>query len=184
MTSPRTEFGVERTSCACESCRRCCQFLPAWLIPSDLKRLIPRNADPFAWAEENLLASPGILISRVVERLFRSKREPGRFTRQLDRHLCRVPGLVLAAKPDGSCKFLGAQGTCTIHDISPFGCAFFDGHARRSPDSDRLVRLGLHQSIEVGSQHVYHVLRRYLIRTGRMAQSPEAARARMLDSQR
>jgi len=93
-----------------------------------------------------------------------------------------VPGLVLAAKPDGSCKFLSAEGACTIHDISPFGCAFFDGHAHGSPASDRLMRAGLNQSIEAGPQHLYHRLRRHLILKGLVSPSPDMMRARMRET--
>lgn len=178
----RTEFGAERTTCACDACRRCCRFLPAWLIPADIKRMILSDADPFKWAELNLLASPGALVAQVVERLFRSQLEPGKYERRLSRRLFRLPGLVLAAKPDGSCRFLSAQGACTTHDISPFGCAFFDGHARVSPASDRLVRAGLKQSIEVGPRHLYHQLPRHLIRKGLVSPSTQVKRARMRET--
>jgi Fe-S-cluster containining protein len=175
----RTEFGAERTSCACEACRRCCRFLPAWLIPSDLERLIPPGADPFKWAESNLLASPGPLVTQVVEQLFRSRRNPGRQERRLVRRRFRVPDLVLAASDEGSCKFLSAAGTCSIHEAAPFGCAFFDGHSLRSPESDRLVRAGLKMSIEAGPEHLYHRLRRHLISKGLVSPKPEIARTRM-----
>jgi hypothetical protein len=119
------------------------------------------------------------LVAQVVERLFRSKRESEKYERRLYRRWFRVPSLVIAAKPDGSCKFLSAEGACTIHDISPFGCAFFDGHAHASPKSERLVRAGLDQSIKAGSRHLYHQLRRHLISKGLVSRSPEVERARM-----
>jgi hypothetical protein len=175
----RTEFGAERTSCACDACQRCCRFLSAWLIPSDLERLIPSGVDPFKWAQSNLLASPGPLIVQVVEQEFLSRRKPQRCERRLVRRWFRVPGLVLAANADGSCKFLSATGGCSIHEVNPFGCAFFDGHAHRSPGSDRLLRAGLTSSIEVGPKHLYHRLRQHLIRQGLVSPTPEAQRARM-----
>jgi len=36
-----------------------CRFMPGFLIPADLTRIIPPGADPVIWAEANLLASPG-----------------------------------------------------------------------------------------------------------------------------
>lgn len=158
---------------------RCCRFLPAWLIPADLERMIPSGTDPFKWAELNLLASPGPLVAQVVERLFRSQREREKCERRLYRRWFRVPGLVLAAKPDGSCKFLSTESACTILDASPFGCAFFDGHNHASPASDRLVRASLNQSIEVGPGHLDHRLRRHLIGKGLVSRPPEMKRARM-----
>lgn len=175
----RTEFGVERTSCACDACRRCCRFLSPWLIPSDLERLIPSGADPLKWAESNLLASPGPLVVQVVEQEFGSCSEPQKSERRLVRRQFRVPGLVLAANPDGSCKFLSASGSCSIHEISPFGCAFFDGHAHRSPVSDRLLHAGLNSCSAVGPKHLYHRLRRHLIHKGLVSPTPETQRARM-----
>lgn len=175
----RTEFGVARTSCTCEACRRCCRFLSPWLIPSDLERLIPRGADPVEWAESNLLASPGPLVVQVVEREIRRRSRPRNCERQLVRRGLRVPSLVLAASPDGSCKFLTATGACSIHEISPFGCAFFDGHDHRSAESDRLLRAGLMRSIEIGPEHLYNRLRRHLLRNGHISPPPEVQRARM-----
>jgi hypothetical protein len=141
--------------------------------------MIPSGVDPFKWAELNLLASPGPRVTQVVERLFRSQREPERYERHLYRRWFRVPSLVVAAKPDGSCKFLSAVGACNIHDISPFGCAFFDGHDHASPASDRLVRSGLNQVMDAGPRHLYHRLRQHLIRKGLVSRSPELMRARM-----
>jgi|SRR5215469_13353533 len=175
----RTEFGVERTSCACQACKQCCRVLSAWLIPSDLERLIPRGADPLEWAQSNLLASPGPLVVQVVEQKFLSRSEPPKCERRFVRRRFRVPGLVLAAKADGSCKFLSATGRCRIHAVSPFGCAFFDGHARRSTVSDHLLRAGLNSLIEVGREHLYHRLRLHLIRKGLVSPPPEVQRARM-----
>ena len=102
----RTEFGVERSVCACGNCQINCRFMPGMLIPADLPRLIPAGVDPFAWADANLLASPGALVTRNGE-------------------VFRVPTLVPAVKADGSCIHLGEGGRCGVHQDAPFGCAFF-----------------------------------------------------------
>lgn len=105
----RTEFGMERTDCACEVCINNCRHMPGFLIPSDLERIIPPYVDSFKWAESNLLASPGALLmnSHTGKTL-------------------RVGTLVPAVKADGSCIHLTVDERCAIHEISPFGCAFFD----------------------------------------------------------
>jgi hypothetical protein len=36
MSKTRTEFGFERTECACEGCTSYCFTLPGALIPTDL----------------------------------------------------------------------------------------------------------------------------------------------------
>jgi hypothetical protein len=99
----RTEFGLARTECACPHCTQFCLFMPGFLVPSDLERMVPAGADPLAWAETNLLASPGALVMQ-------------------GRHLFRIPTLVPAVRADGSC--INFDGACTIHAIAPFGCAF------------------------------------------------------------
>jgi len=106
MTSARTEFGLTRTSCSCAGCVLNCQFMPGFLVPSDLGRMIPPGADPLVWAETNLLASPGAVAWHNGKAF-------------------RIPTLVPAVKPDGSCINL-QDGLCTIHENAPFGCAFFD----------------------------------------------------------
>ena len=108
--TPRAEFGIARSSCACRDCQRNCRHMPGFLIPADLTRMIPPGADPFLWAEANLLASPGALVAK-------------------DGKLFRIPTLVPAVKADGSCIHLTGgkrNGKCAIHEIAPFGCAFFD----------------------------------------------------------
>lgn len=105
-TAPRTEFGEQRSSCACGNCQLNCRFMPGFLIPADLARMVPPGSDPFEWAERNLLASPGALVSSDGKRF-------------------RIPTLVPAVKQDGSCVNLTSDGRCAIHGVSPFGCAFF-----------------------------------------------------------
>jgi len=102
----RTEFGFERTTCACDNCKLNCQFMPGFLIPSDLDRMIPPQMQPLPWAELTLLASPGALVAKGSD-------------------LFRIPTLVPAVKNNGSCINLH-EGQCLIHPIAPFGCAFFD----------------------------------------------------------
>src|SRR5208337_1439820 len=63
----RTEFGLERTACGCGACVTNCRFMPGFLIPSDLERMIPAGVDPYLWADKNLLASPGALVMKDGE---------------------------------------------------------------------------------------------------------------------
>ena len=36
----RTEFGFARSICACPACRVFCHYVPGFLVPSDLERLL------------------------------------------------------------------------------------------------------------------------------------------------
>jgi hypothetical protein len=106
----RTEFGFERTTCACNVCVLNCRVMPGYLIPADLERIIPPYVDSFLWAQENLLASPGALVMNS---------QTGR--------TFRIGTLVPAIKADGGgCINLTKDGRCKIHQIAPFGCSFFD----------------------------------------------------------
>ena len=67
-------------------------------------------ADVLAFARENLLASDGVDVSTS------------------DGKKVTLPTLVPASvQPGGQCKFL-QSGRCTIHAVSPYGCAFIDAH--------------------------------------------------------
>jgi hypothetical protein len=134
-TGPRrVEFGATRTVCACKVCVANCRCMPGYLIPSDLGRLCPGGVNP-GWAREHLRASPGATMLRI--------------NGDGSHSLIRVPTLVPAHRPDGSCHWLDGR-SCSVHDAAPFGCAFFDcvrdtasanvlsGHGLRAIIADRL----------------------------------------------
>lgn len=157
MEIGRTEFGVPRTNCDCGVCVRNCAVMPGYLIPADLPRMIPPNVDEFKWAEENLLASPGALAMKDGIRF-------------------RIPTLVPAVKEDGSCIHLSAEGTCGIHDISPFGCAFFDC----GPERPKIVHASMIQIQEaIEEKGLYLYLWIHLSYKGLEQLPPEILRRRM-----
>lgn len=61
------------------------------------------------FARENLVTSEG---ARVVT---------------TEGRVVSLPTLVPATQPNGHCKFL-KDGLCTVHAVSPYGCAFLDAH--------------------------------------------------------
>jgi hypothetical protein len=97
--------------------------MPGFLIPADLERIIPAGADPYLWADKNLLASPGALVLKGGQPF-------------------RIHTLVPAVKKDGSCIHLTLEQRCDIHAAAPFGCAFFDcGPERGDLSSQGLVEV-------------------------------------------
>ena len=109
---PRIEYGFRRTTCPCRACTISCEHLPGCLAPPDVERIARflEYTDVEKFARENLVTSDG---ARVVT---------------TDRRVVSLPTLVPAtAGPDGHCKFL-KNGLCTIHPVSPYGCAFLDAH--------------------------------------------------------
>jgi hypothetical protein len=101
----RQEFGFVRNSCSCRKCSVFCEFIPGFLVPSDLDRLIPPGDDPLLWAEQHLLASPGYQIkSHHVT-------------------VISIPSLVPRRQGNGHCHWL-QDGRCSVHENSPYACAF------------------------------------------------------------
>lgn len=157
----RTESGIERTNCACETCRLNCRIMPGCLIPSDLERIIPAGVDPFRWAESNLRASPGALVANTATG-----------------ETFRIPTLVPATKTDGSCIHLTALERCDIHEIAPAGCAFFDC----GPEPPGLMREFLIQIQDAWREpgpSLYRNLWAHLAYAGLEAIDPREARERM-----
>jgi hypothetical protein len=99
LTVARERYGFYRTLCDCELCRVPCRHMPGSLDVADLPLLCPADQDVFTWAEQHLRA----LTDKPV------------------------PTLVPARQANGHCHWL-EQDRCTVHEVSPFGCAFFDSH--------------------------------------------------------
>jgi hypothetical protein len=133
-------------------------FMPGFLIPADLERMIPSGINAFEWAEVNLLASPGALVMKDGEKF-------------------RIPTLVVASKDDGCCIHY-QQRRCGIWNISPFGCAFFGCGAK---DEHRLANDGLMAVYDAWheEQSLYSRIWHHLWNSDQRADAPEVRRARM-----
>lgn len=159
----RQEFGFARTICGCEQCSINCRFIPGYLIPADLDRVAERigSQNLQAYAQLYLLASPGATV-------ILTSGEP-----------LQIPTLVPARRPDGACTFLSAGNRCTIHEVSPFGCAFFDSHQSRE-ESDQRSMHGLYEIARNWRDGgLYAQLWLALDAAGRVAPPPMVARVKM-----
>lgn len=107
----RTEYGFARTACACRRCTISCEHVPGVLAPPDLARMAAHlgYCGVVDFARQNLLASDGAQVTTDTGRVI------------------SLPTLVPATAPDGRCRFL-ESGRCTVHTVSPYGCAFIDAH--------------------------------------------------------
>src|SRR5918911_3077863 len=161
----RAEFGFKRSICACHECTANCKFIPGYLVPADIER-ISRSLDYsniVTFALENLAASPGATVMNSEGRVF------------------QIPTLVPQRRADGSCKFLDGQNRCTIHAVSPFGCAFFDAH-QSTEEANRKSGRGLQEVAGqwvTGRAGLNAMLWRLLYSAGRRAIPPQVARRRM-----
>lgn len=161
----RSEFGYERTVCSCAECVNNCRHIPGYLIPADVERMARglsfTNFVEFAF--RYLLASPGATVMQAG-RVF------------------QIPTLVPRRKEDGSCIFLDEQNRCRIHEVSPYGCAFFDVH-QSDAEAQRRSGRGLQEIAGrwavSPNTHAYTVIWKLLNATGLCAVPAHVARQRM-----
>jgi hypothetical protein len=137
------------------------------LIPADLARIAAfqePGMDVLAWAQRHLLASPGALVARHG-------------------NLFRIATLVPARRDDGACLFLTPEGSCRIHSVAPFACAFFDDHMSRA-EADRRSARGLMDILQAfQGDTLYARVWTMLQEAGRVAPAPEDARRNMRRAQ-
>ena len=161
----RTEYGFERSECACQNCAAHCKFVPGYLVPADIERIsrFLGYSNIVTFALENLAASPGATVMSAEGRVF------------------QIPTLVPQRKEDGSCKFLDEQNRCTIHAVSPFACAFFDAHQSTVEANSRSSR-GLQEIARqwtAGRASLYSLIWKLLFSVGLKAVPPHIARRKM-----
>lgn len=169
----RFEFGYPRTECNCADCTINCEFIPGFLVPADLERLHKRIAPEqklFSFAKQYLRASPGATILEA-----RGFNQHG-----LVAELVQIPTLVPARKSDGSCVFLDEDKSCSIHEVAPYGCAFFDSHQSHAMSNEKSLRaLQVIRETEPTSQ--YKQLWNRLHERGLTTPRPEVSRERMAE---
>src|SRR5262249_19738123 len=111
------------------------------------------------FALNHLLASPGAIVSVAGE-------------------LFRIRTLTPARKSDGFCSFL-QDDRCTIHAVSPFGCALFWCRQTKE-EADEISARGLMEVAQAWQRgDLYAQLWIMLYEAGRIAPSSLDVRARM-----
>lgn len=166
----RTEYGFQRTKCGCTDCSQYCRFMPGYLAPGDLDRMhmaIGPDLTIVEFAEKYLNASPGAKVGIAVG---------GGMV------VTRVPTLVPAATINGACVFL-KDDKCSIHEVSPFGCAFFDSH-QSDEEADRKSGRSLMDiaSGDSPAAEQYRWLVDHLQSKGLNARDPKASRKALEES--
>lgn len=106
----RMQFGYERTTCDCQECTSHCLSHPGYLIPDDVHQMHQAVAPELnlkQFADKYLEPGKGAMVSTGGKPYI-------------------IPTIRPATNPEnGHCVFL-KDGKCSIHAVSPFGCAFFD----------------------------------------------------------
>lgn len=155
----RTEFGFERTISTSPEDILNCQHIPGYLIPADLDRIAEGLGcyNSMAWGLKNLLASPGATV--IMQGQIR-----------------QIPTLVPRRAQNGHCKFLTGN-RCSIHSLSPFGCAYFDSQMDEQ-DGDKRSMAGIMSVFEAWLTpfHPYPGLWSLLYLRGLVAPHPKEAR--------
>jgi Fe-S-cluster containining protein len=99
-----------RTKCACRDCVACCKRQPGPLIPGDYERIQKHLGAADAQMRSLFWASPGSLVKNI-----------------LTNRVYRI-GTITPRMRKGRCVFLDEDDRCKIHEVAPFGCAYFDTH--------------------------------------------------------
>lgn len=107
--------------------------MPGSLIPSDLPAIMQQQGvkeNPTTWLLENFQASEGATVGALVQGVLQT---------------FRVPTIVPRLTEQG-CVFL-KDNRCTIHEVAPFGCAYFDMHMSREV-GDGVSRHAVNQQLD------------------------------------
>jgi hypothetical protein len=134
---PREQYGFRRTTCGCVFCQAPCRHLPGSLDVSDLERMCPPGQDLFAWAELHLRALP--------EKPFLT--------------------LVPARQANGHCHWF-VEGRCTVHQVSPYGCAFYDLHMSDEEAAKRTAATVQARNEDEAKKGLYYQVWRHLCQKG------------------
>jgi Fe-S-cluster containining protein len=115
-----TDPPFERTSCGCTSCVACCKRQPGALVTGDFERIVA-----FTGKTQNL--SPEIAFERVKAQIWASE---GSVVKDLRSNIMRRIGSITPRwdRRRKCCVFLTDDDKCSIHPVSPFGCAYYDTH--------------------------------------------------------
>lgn len=135
----------ERTTCACTQCVEFCSR-PAHLIPTDLQRI------------GQVLTERGDADSPTdTARYFRasSGTKVGIYTKR-GLAIVTVPTITPRVE-NGRCVFLTSDNRCSIHAVSPFGCAYFDAHMPRD-ESDERVKWSIREISQSASYKAFRAL--------------------------
>lgn len=100
----------KRTVCACAGCTQCCHRQPGSLAPGDYERIQAYLGKTDEEMKELFWASPGAIVLNMATDQFR-----------------RV-GTITPQRHKSRCVFLNDEERCTIHEVAPVGCAYFDTH--------------------------------------------------------
>lgn len=117
-TSTMNNIPFNRTVCACDQCVKCCKQQPGYALPGEPERIAERVGKP---VEELFWASPGATVMDTRTKIVSQIRT------------------ITPQFKDGRCVLLGPDDRCTVHDIAPFGCAYFDTHQGRTEGHNRSV---------------------------------------------
>ena len=117
MQSNTQKFPFLRTICDCQACVEHCRTKPGSLAPQDIDAIAAHlGITREECIEEHLTAGRGMIVAKGQE-------------------LFRIPTVVPTRGFDGACHWL-KDGRCSIHEVSPYGCRFYDDH-QAPHESDR-----------------------------------------------
>ena len=116
----KTDAPFEPTVCSCKLDQQNCRRQPGHLLPGQLEEIAEYLNKTLEEIRELFWASPGMVLRR-----------------QEDHRNVRLRTITPKIKHD-KCVFY-RQGMCTIHEVAPFGCRFFDAHMSAAEGQKRAM---------------------------------------------
>lgn len=135
----------KRTNCDCQEDISACKKQPGYLIPKDIIAITYR-----------LLTQGRIETPEQAIQFFRAGKG-ALVGNSITGHTWRIH-TITPKMENGRCVFLDDKDRCTIHDVAPFGCAFFDYHMSKEEGQQRSA-WGLR---DVQNDKPYQALRQHL----------------------
>jgi Fe-S-cluster containining protein len=121
--------------------------MPGVLAKGDLEAIAEASGSSvqdYVWLAEHFEASDGAKAARFVEGGI---------------EVFAIATIVPQQRKHG-CVFLDADGTCSIHEVAPFGCSHHDVHMTREEGDRRLKPMLAELMNDTDHQERWHLLRK------------------------
>ena len=147
---------LKRTKCDCMICKKNCMVIPGYLIPEDIsviQKYLNDSQLTIDFCKTYFLASPGALVMK-------------------ENKIFRIPTIVPTRRKNSYCLFFDNNEKCLIHEVSPFGCRYFD-HSQSKQEGDKISIIGLNKIIQ---SQFYREIWFELKKCGLIGKNPENLR--------
>lgn len=121
----------QRTICACEACKVGCRTMPGMCGIGDVERIIDHVAKQRPELFRNYFSRENFIRTHFVA----GDGAKVGVIREGKMQMFNIPTITPRQRPNGECVFYD-NGLCSIHEVSPAGCALVDTHMDREQTNE------------------------------------------------